>query len=487
MGKTLYLDCTNGISGDMTVAALLDAGANEARLRDALASLPLDGYEVRISRVKKAGIDCCDFDVVLDEAHENHDHDMAYLHGHDHDHGHCHGHDHACDHHDHGGAHDHEHAHHHDHGHCQEGRTCDHGHDHAHEHGHHHHHHEHRGPADIDAIIDAGQLAPRARELAHRMVDVIAHAEAKAHAVPLDEVHFHEVGAVDSIVDIVAVAVCLDDLDVARVIVPRLVDGTGTIRCQHGIIPVPVPATLNIVEAHGLPLSIGDIEGELVTPTGAAIVAATEAERRLPERFRVVRTGLGAGKRTYERPSILRAMVIEELAPDGAPAAAATHGAFAGDPAAEPTLGADAPAEVVRLECDIDDATGEELAFAAERIREAGAREVHWVPVFAKKERPAWQLQVVVATPELGAVERAIFTHTTTIGVRRWTCARTVLAREDIEVASPWGPVRAKRATLPDGTSRVKPEFADCARIARTEGMALREVVERVVAAAPTV
>ena len=153
---------------------------------------------------------------------------------------------------------------------------------------------------------------------------------------------------------------------------PRLVDGTGTIRCQHGIIPVPVPATLNIVEAHGLPLSIGDIEGELVTPTGAAIVAATGAERRLPERFRVVRTGLGAGKRTYERPSILRAMVIEELAPDGAPAAAATHGAFAGDPAAEPTLGADAPAEVVRLECDIDDATGEELAFAAERIREAG-------------------------------------------------------------------------------------------------------------------
>ena len=141
----------------------------------------------------------------------------------------------------------------------------------------------------------------------------------------------------------------------------------------------------------------------------------------------------------------------------------------------------------MRLECDIDDATGEELAFAAERIREAGAREVHWVPVFAKKERPAWQLQVVVATPELGAVERAIFTHTTTIGIRRWTCARTVLAREDIEVASPWGPVRAKRATLPDGTSRVKPEFADCARIARTEGVALREVVERVVAAASTV
>ena len=151
-----------------------------------------------------------------------------------------------------------------------------------------------------------------------------------------------------------------------------------------------------------------------------------------------------------------------------------------------------APLEVgVRVARDIRASAPEaaplSLAFAAERIREAGAREVHWVPVFAKKERPAWQLQVVVATPELGAVERAIFTHTTTIGIRRWTCARTVLAREDIEVASPWGPVRAKRATLPDGTSRVKPEFADCARIARTEGVALREVVERVVAAASTV
>ena len=269
MGKTLYFDCTNGISGDMAVAALIDAGANEARLRDALATLPVGGYEVRVGRVSKAGLDCCDFDVVLDAEHENHDHDMAYLHGggsshvgehayeHEHEHEHEHGHGHGC----------HGEAGHHHHGSSHHGDGC--GHAHGHD-----HHHEHRAPGDLDRMIDACQLAPRARDLAHRMVDILAHAEAKAHGVALDEVHFHEVGAVDSIVDIVSVAVCLDDLDVTRVIVPRLVDGRGTIRCQHGIIPTPAPATLNVCTAHVLPLTQVDIEGELVTPTGAALVAA---------------------------------------------------------------------------------------------------------------------------------------------------------------------------------------------------------------------
>ena len=214
MGKTLYLDCTCGISGDMTVAALLDLGAREEVLRAALDSLPVEGYEVKIGRVFKAGLDCCDFDVVLDPGFENHDHDMAYLHGRDDVHAHGHDHTHA-----HGHSHDYTHA----------------------------HHHAHRGPADIDAIIDVGEMTPRARALAHRIVDVLARAEAKAHGVPLDEVHFHEVGAVDSIVDIVSTAVAIDDLDIDRVIVPVLKDGHGTIRCEHGVIPVPVPATLNIV------------------------------------------------------------------------------------------------------------------------------------------------------------------------------------------------------------------------------------------------
>lgn len=465
MGKTLYLDCSCGISGDMFVAALLDAGANEARLRGTLATLPVSGFDVRVGRVTKAGLDCCDFDVVLDAAHENHDHDMAYLHGHAHDAAPGHNHTLGCAH---GDEHTHDHVHEHVHAHVHA-----HGHDHVHAHD---HNHEHRGPQDLVAIIEAAQLAPRARTLALSMVDVLAHAEAKAHGVQLDQVHFHEVGAVDSIVDIIAAAVVVDDLDIDRVIVPRLVDGRGTIRCQHGVIPVPVPATLNIVTQHNLPLSICEVEGELVTPTGAAIVAALHAEEALPQRFRVKRVGLGAGKRTYERPSILRALIIEESPADEAP----SHPVISGDPQAEPTCGADAPDRVVRLECDIDDATGEELAYAAERIRAAGAREVHWVPIFTKKERPAWQLQVVAAPADVEAVERTIFAETTTIGVRRWTCERTVLARNEDTVATAWGPVRVKRVALPTGEVRTKPEYHDLAAIAREHGISLRTVARSV-------
>lgn len=473
MGKTLYLDCSCGISGDMFVAALLDAGANEARLRGTLATLPVSGFDVRVGRVTKAGLDCCDFDVVLDAAHENHDHDMAYLHGHAYDAAPGHNHTLGCAHgdeHTHDHVHEHDHAHEHDHDHAH---VHAHGHDHVHAHD---HNHEHRGPQDLVAIIEAAQLAPRARTLALSMVDVLAHAEAKAHGVQLDQVHFHEVGAVDSIVDIIAAAVVVDDLDIDRVIVPRLVDGRGTIRCQHGVIPVPVPATLNIVTQHNLPLSICEVEGELVTPTGAAIVAALHAEEALPQRFRVKRVGLGAGKRTYERPSILRALIIEESPAGEAP----SHPHISGDPQAEPTCGADAPDRVVRLECDIDDATGEELAYAAERIRAAGAREVHWVPIFTKKERPAWQLQVVAAPADVEAVERTIFAETTTIGVRRWTCERTVLARNEDTVATAWGPVRVKRVTLPTGEVRTKPEYHDLAAIAREHGISLRTVARSV-------
>lgn len=445
MGRTLYLDCTNGISGDMTVAALLDLGASEEKLRAALASLPVEGYRVEVSRVAKAGLDACDFDVVLDAAHDGHDHDMAYLHGHDGEHDHAHAHHHEHDH-----GHDHCHDHGHDEGHGRH-HHHDHGHVHAHSHDHHGHHHEHRSPADIDAIIEAGALTSGAKRLAHRMVSVLATAEAKAHGVELAEVHFHEVGAVDSVVDIVSVAVLLDDLGIDRVIVPELVDGHGTIRCQHGVIPVPVPATLNIVAAHGLPLSICEVEGELVTPTGAAIVAACGAEHELPQRFVVERVGLGAGKRAYSRPSLLRAMIIADASP--------------------------VPQDrVVKLECDIDDATGEQLAYAAERLMEEGAREAHWVPVFGKKGRPAYQLQVIALPEDVARLEKLIFAETPTIGIRRTPMARTVLERREDTVSTAYGDVRIKRSVLPCGSERAKPELDDCARLARKAGVPLTAV-----------
>ena len=295
--KILYLECSSGISGDMTAAALLDAGADEAAVRRALESLPVDGFEIRITRVVKSGLDVCDFDVVLDAAHENHDHDMAYLHGHAHGDGHEHGEAHG-----HGHDHDHEHGHHHDHTHGEA-----HDHDHAHDGG---HRHEHRGMAEIGAIIDAADMTDRAKEITRAVFAVIAEAEARAHGVPVDQVHFHEVGAVDSIADIVAIAAAFDSLDVDDVVVSDLVEGTGTVRCQHGIIPVPVPAVVNIAAAHGLPLRITDVRGELVTPTGAAVVAAVRTRDALPERFTIERVGMGAGKRAYETPGILRAMIL---------------------------------------------------------------------------------------------------------------------------------------------------------------------------------
>ncbi|MGN9039300.1 nickel pincer cofactor biosynthesis protein LarC [Collinsella bouchesdurhonensis] len=425
-GKTLYLDCQAGIAGDMLVAALLDLGGKPAleRLTQMLEKLSLEGFSVSVTRVKKAGIDCCDFDVKLDAAHENHDHDMAYLHGlgdtsHDHD-----------------------------------------------------HHHAHRGLAQVEQVIDAASLSDRARGLARDAFRILARAEAKAHGLPIDQVHFHEVGAVDSIVDVLAAAFLIDDLDIERAIVPALTDGHGTIRCQHGVIPVPVPATLNICIAHGLPLSSSSVEGELVTPTGAALVAALEPEFSLPERYTIRAVGLGAGKRSYERPSILRAMLIEELD--------ARVGAAAREP--RPSLSAEtqAPNCIVKLECDIDDCSPEVLAYAAERLREAGAREVHWLPIFCKKGRPAYQLQVIVEPSDVLRMEEIILSETTTIGIRRQQMERTCLPRAIESVETPWGDVLVKTVRLPDGTRRTTPEYEACAAIARDKGVALQTVMDTV-------
>lgn len=425
-GKTLYLDCQAGIAGDMLVAALLDLGGKPAleRLTQMLEKLSLEGFSVAVTRVKKAGIDCCDFDVKPDAAHENHDHDMAYLHGlgdtsHDHD-----------------------------------------------------HHHAHRGLAQVEQVIDAAPLSGRARGLARDAFRILARAEAKAHGLPIDQVHFHEVGAVDSIVDVLAAAFLIDDLDIERAIVPALTDGHGTIRCQHGVIPVPVPATLNICIACGLPLSSSSVEGELVTPTGAALVAALEPEFSLPERYAIRAVGLGAGKRSYERPSILRAMLIEELD--------ARVDAVACEP--RPSLSAEtqAPNCIVKLECDIDDCSPEVLAYAVERLREAGAREAHWLPIFCKKGRPAYQLQVIVEPSDVLRMEEIILSETTTIGIRRLQMERTCLPRAIESVETPWGDVLVKTVRLPDGTRRTTPEYEACAAIARDKGVALQTVMDTV-------
>lgn len=479
-GRTLWLDCQAGVAGDMLVAALIDAAedseAAERAVRTALAALPVEGFSLEVGRVSKAGISCLDFNVVLDEVHENHDHDMAYLHGHEHacegDHGHIHGQEGGC-------GHDHCDGHHH-HGdrrhHTGHARAGDGAHDHA-----------HRNLADILAIIEAAPLAPGAAAFARRAFGILAEAEAEAHGLPVEQVHFHEVGAVDSIADIVAAAVLVDLIGIERAIVPVLVEGRGTVRCQHGVMPVPVPATVGVCRAHGLPLAPCEVEGELVTPTGAALVAALNPEFVLPERYVVASVGLGAGKRAYERPSILRAMLIEPLS-GSTPASHRGHrGAVCEDALAEPLPSSrpaplssemQPPTTVCKLECDLDDMTPEQMAYAAERLSEAGAREVHWVPIVAKKGRPAHELQVLCEEQEVAAIEAVVFRETSSLGIRRCIMDRTVLPRR-LEVRhTAFGPISVKIAMLPDGTERATPEYEDCAAAARAAGVSLATVMD---------
>lgn len=441
MGNTLYLECYFGISGDMTVAALLDLGADAEVLDKVLKSIPVSGFETKISRVKKAGLDVCDFAVILDEAHENHDHDMEYLHGHHPENEHY------------------EHEHHHEH------------HEYEHHHGYHHeqghkHIHEHRGLADILKIIEQSEASEKAKATAERIFRILARAEAKAHGVSMEEVHFHEVGAVDSIVDILAAAVCLDNLDIENVIVPELYEGCGTIRCQHGLIPVPVPAVLNIVNEHDIRLHLTNVEGELVTPTGAAIAAAMTTSRNLPEQFRIKKTGLGAGKREYNCPGFLRAMLIEE--PENSNEKEMIH---------EEVMHGDI---IYKLETNIDDCGGEELGFAMELLLAAGARDVSYIPIFMKKNRPAYQLNVICTKEQITHMEEIIFKGTTTIGIRRMAMERTILPRENRAVSTRFGEAEVKVCTLPDGEKRCYPEYRSAAAFAKKHDISYKEAYQEI-------
>ena len=436
MGKTLYLDCSSGISGDMTVAALLDLGASEQRLRETLSTLPAHGFDVAVTRVRKSGLDACDFDVRLDAAHENHDHDMAWLYGHLDASEHAHDHEHE---------HDHEHAHEHDHA--------------------HHHHHEHRSLADVCAIIDASAMSERAKKLAHAVFGKLAEAEAKAHGATPETVMFHEVGAIDSIVDICSVAICLDDLDVTEVIVPSLAEGHGTIRCAHGIMPVPVPAVVNLCQAAGIALVPAPVAGELVTPTGAAIVAALRTDSALPASYAIECVGYGAGKRAYENCSgVLRAVLI---------ASEVSNDAGDGD-----------RSTVTKLESDLDDCTGEALGRVIELLMAAGAREAHAIPIVMKKGRPGHQLEVICDGELAPALERIIFENTTTIGIRSMDMRRHALPRTPDGIETPYGRVATKLVVMPDGHVRAYPEYSSVIEACERTGASFQDVFRATQAAA---
>lgn len=448
MSNKLYLECYSGISGDMTVASLLDLGASEEVLNKALDSLPVDGFKIEISRVSKNGLDACDFNVILDEKHENHDHDMNYLYGEDE---HSHNHE-VHDKHHHGHHHDHTHEHNHEHE--DHEHTHDHNHNHENDDHDHNHHHEHRGLADVISIIEKADITNNAKKIAINIFNILGKAEAAAHGVSIDEVHFHEVGAVDSIVDIIAVAVCLDNLQIEDVIVPVLYEGSGFIRCQHGMIPVPVPAVSHIVANHNLKLHLTNTKGELVTPTGVAIVAAIKTNDKLPQEFSIKKIGLGAGKRTYENPSILRAMIIE-----------------AQDENKD---------VVVKLESNVDDCSGEALGYVMDRLLKAGARDVHYIPVFMKKNRPAYQLNVICNEEYVAKLESIIFEETTTIGIRKQKMERTILKREIKKVETSLGEVVVKECYLQSG-KRVYPEYDSVINICKEVNKSYQDVYQTII------
>lgn len=405
MGDILYLECSSGISGDMTVAALLDLGADEILLKKVLSSLPVKGFQIKIKRVKKSELDVCDFDVILDQEHENHDHDMEYLHG-------------------------------------------------NHENKAHHIKHEHRGIREIMEILQQTEMTERARKIAITIFDILAEAEANVHGMKKEDVHFHEVGAVDSIVDIVAAAVCIDDLNVEDVIISELAEGQGVIRCQHGWIPVPVPAVMQIVQKYNLVLNSTQTQGELVTPTGAAIAAAIRTSDQLPEQFKIKKVGMGAGKRTYDRPGILRAMFIETQKSKK-----------------------EKTDEVIKLETNIDDCTGEALGYVMERLFEKGARDVSYLPLYMKKNRPAYQLNVICTEENRRQIEQVIFENTTTIGIRRVKMERTILKREVKTISTPYGAAAVK--VCQNGVRQVLyPEYESVAQLSRKSGRSYQEMYQ---------
>ena len=421
MGKILYLECNSGISGDMTVGALLDLGADRQVLENALESLGVDGYHLHFGRKVVCGLDAFDFDVHLEADGHGHSHEHTHRQedayervdscGHLEVHEHCHG-------------HKHEHSHEHEDGHS--------------------HSHTHRNLHDIYHIIDHLDSNERVKEMARTMFRIVAEAESKAHGLPVEQVHFHEVGAIDSIVDIISVAVCMDNLGVEDVVVSALSEGHGHVRCQHGVLPVPVPATANIASSYGLKLHFTDNDGEMVTPTGAAIAAALRTKDRLPASCRLLKIGMGAGNKVFKQANVLRAMLLENSQ--------------------------DEDRTMWVLETNLDDCTGEMLGLTMEMLLDAGAADVWYTPIHMKKNRPAYMLSVLCRESSIEAMEEIILTQTTTIGIRRYPTERTILERSEIQVETSYGPADVKVCAY-KGRTFFYPEYESIRRICREQGV----------------
>lgn len=429
--KTLYLDIFSGLSGDMFIGALLDLGVEFRTLRQELLKLGLPGYHLHVSRRQKSGIEGVKFDVHPEGESHHHDHD---------DHHDCC----APDHGDH--AHDHTHGH-------------------SHSSEHHHHHADSRDFAVIRRMIDSSSLSPWVRERSIAVFRRIAEAEGKVHGLPPDQVHFHEVGAVDSIVDIVGSCIGLEQLGRPRVLAGAVVEGTGWVRCAHGRFPIPTAATLEILGARGIPLTQCEEPHELVTPTGAALLAEF-AESFGPMRNLVAsRVGYGLGTRDNQtRPNVVRAVLGDEAATE------------------EHDWETDS---VVVLETNLDDVSGEILGEFIEGTLRAGALDAFHVPVVMKKNRPGVLLTVLCHAADADRFTARILRHTSAFGVRRSVLERRKLRREMIRVRTEFGEIPVKLGWLDGDRIQAAPEFDACRDKAVQAGVPVRQVIDAALRAIP--
>lgn len=435
--KTLYLDCGMGAAGDMLTAALLELLPDRDAFLTRLNSLGIPGVTVRSEASVKCGITGTHITVTVNGVEEG-----EHMHDHDHDHDHEHHHEHDHDHdHDHEHHHDHDHEHHHDH---------DHEHHHDHDHA---HSHSHTALSDIEHIVqDHLSLPGKVKRDIIKVYGLIAEAESHVHGVPVTDIHFHEVGTMDALMDVTAVCMLMNELSPDEVVASPVHVGSGQVRCAHGILPVPAPATAYILQ--GVPTYGGSIKGELCTPTGAALL------KYFVKRFGdmpVMRTqsiGYGMGKKDFEAANCVRAMIGETENDTG---------------------------YVSELACNVDDMTAEEVGYAMERLFEGGAFEVYTVPIGMKKSRPGYLIRVMCDPKNRDKIIELIYRYTSTIGVRETLTRRFVLDRKLRTLSTKFGDVRVKESTG-YGVKRSKLEYDDVARIARETGRSISEIRAEILA-----
>jgi uncharacterized protein (TIGR00299 family) protein len=427
--KTLYLECAMGAAGDMLTAALLELCPEPEAMVERLGGLGIPGVEYRLERTEKCGIQGSHVRVLV-QGQEEHSQDV-HDHAHDHsEHEHTHEHEHVEQTH----VHDHAHEHH-------QGHDHEHVHDHAHEHTHHH-----ASMTDIEALIGGLPVSENVRTNALSVYGLIAQAEAQAHGKPVSEIHFHEVGTMDAVADVVAVCYLLEALAPEKIVVSPIQVGSGHVHCAHGILPVPAPATAYILR--DVPIYSGSIQGELCTPTGAALLRHFAGEFGSMPMMRVEKIGYGMGTKDFPVANCVRAMLgtMEDLSD-----------------------------QVLELQCNLDDMTPEDIGFATERLLEAGALDVYTTPIQMKKNRPGVLLSCLILPQERQRFLELLFRHTTTLGVRETEHRRAILDRKTAEKNTPYGVVPVKVASG-WGVRREKPEYEALQKIAREQDISLEEL-----------